>query len=699
MNKQGIILSISVLGILAIGIVLAVVRLYSTQNKPDPAAYRSAAETYPMISAVPSDAAAIFAFDGSRTASRVLNDSTGIMASIIAPDATQSFRRYLSALSRRPCIISLHNSGTLIPLIITDLHKADSLHLASLADSAGLKTVRLEDNGYLLASRSETLLKTSVRNVSDGISPLMDEDLSALASTISGPAVVFLNNDYLPKLSQPFTNRPYRKVAEFLRRVSSWTALTINPGQRFSITARPSSDPAPSFYANVIGSTAPGEARYPEMLPEFTSEAISFSTSSIQTYIDAHQHYLDAKGRLSRYDKTGDRLALQYTLKEAAVGTFYLRDSAATVLLMRSSSKLPDQKKINPSDDATAISNLLGTAFNVPGATHSVNIGEWRIIGSLPIVTAYSEGSLPGGTLKSRLSSGGQSDLNGKDLVFTAYFAANEAPSRIKDVFAGTLSSRLTTLAEPGFYTPFILTTTPQGSSLTFSKSRITRSKAPVQERDTTVNIPTGPFKVKNSGTGKINTFYQNSALSLCLNDENGKGLWGVPFKHRLCGRVQEVDFYANGKIQFLFAASDKLYLMDRLGRFVSGFPVSLGKEVKLGPDAYDFSGAHSYRAMILHNDNTLELYDLHGRKADGWLGIKAPETVKDLPSLIEVKGKKYWIVRTSIRTLIYPFNGGDTLTKADGDKMIRPDAELTVTPKGTLSAACYDGKVREIKL
>jgi hypothetical protein len=30
---------------------------------------------------------------------------------------------------------------------------------------------------------------------------------------------------------------------------------------------------------------------------------------------------------------------------------------------------------------------------------------------------------------------------------------------------------------------------------------------------------------------------------------------------------------------------------------------------------------------------------------------------------------------------------------------MIRPDAELTVTPKGTLSAACYDGKVREIKL
>ena len=101
---------------------------------------------------------------------------------------------------------------------------------------------------------------------------------------------------------------------------------------------------------------------------------------------------------------------------------------------------------------------------------------------------------------------------------------------------------------------------------------------------------------------------------------------------------------------------------------------------------------------MVLHTDNTLERYNLHGQKPEGWLGIKAPETVKNLPELLEVKGKRFWAVRTSVRTLIYPFEGGETLTKEDGGKMIKPDAVLTPTSKG-VSAECYDGRTRDFKL
>ena len=92
----------------------------------------------------------------------------------------------------------------------------------------------------------------------------------------------------------------------------------------------------------------------------------------------------------------------------------------------------------------------------------------------------------------------------------------------------------------------------------------------------------------------------------------------------------------SNKKIQFLFAAGSKLYLLDRLGHWVNGFPVELGKPVLLGPDAYDFTGAGGYTVMVLHKDNTLERYNLHGQKPEGWKGIKAPETVKNLPELLE---------------------------------------------------------------
>jgi hypothetical protein len=217
-------------------------------------------------------------------------------------------------------------------------------------------------------------------------------------------------------------------------------------------------------------------------------------------------------------------------------------------------------------------------------------------------------------------------------------------------------------------------------------------------ERDTTVNVPTGPYTVYNYFTKKNNQLYQNNSLSICLNDENGKGVWGIPFKEPLCGRVHNVDFYKNGKIQFLFAAGDKLYLLDRLGHWVNGFPVKLPKAVLLGPDVYDFTGAGGYTVMVLHKDNSLERYNLHGQKPDGWKGIRAPETVKNLPELLEVNGKNYWVVRTSVRTLVYPFAGGEPLVKEEGNKMLRPDAQLKITSKG-ISGECFDGRTRDFKL
>ena len=58
------------------------------------------------------------------------------------------------------------------------------------------------------------------------------------------------------------------------------------------------------------------------------------------------------------------------------------------------------------------------------------------------------------------------------------------------------------------------------------------RTMVPQFERDTVVAVPTGPFKVRNSGTGKINSFYQQDNMYLCLNDENGKGMWKTTDSH-----------------------------------------------------------------------------------------------------------------------------------------------------------------------
>jgi hypothetical protein len=196
-----------------------------------------------------------------------------------------------------------------------------------------------------------------------------------------------------------------------------------------------------------------------------------------------------------------------------------------------------------------------------------------------------------------------------------------------------------------------------------------------------------------------MNTFYQNQHGSLCLQEEEGKGLWGVPFKGKLCGTAHNVDYYANGKLQIIFGSGSSIYIIDRLGRFVGGFPVDLGKEILIGPDVYDFNGTRAYNIMVLHKDNTIEMYNLKGRKPSSWKTITAPETIKGLPEQVVVGGNTFWVVRTSVQTLIYPFGGGNAVTVFKGDQMIRPDSEVRVVDGTSVSVDCYDGKSRTLKL
>ena len=92
-------------------------------------------------------------------------------------------------------------------------------------------------------------------------------------------------------------------------------------------------------------------------------------------------------------------------------------------------------------------------------------------------------------------------------------------------------------------------------------------------------------------------------------------------------------------------------------------------------------------------------MYDLHGKKPSSWKGIKTEETIKSLPELLKVKGKRFWIVRTSVRTLVFGFDGGEPLYSGNRNKMLLPDSKINVNDKGTVSALCYDGKERSLKL
>lgn len=702
MGKRTTIIAVSALALLLAGIVFAVMRLYHPGNSEAPSSVAKES-AWNILAAVPSDAAVVAVFDGSAKASAILADSTGVLQGIFAPDSP-AFMAYLGALGRSRIAVSLHNSGQMVPLVASETVVPDSL-LAPVAAEAGLKLLR--EGGLVLASRSETFLNAGARALQEGHSLLDTRQLQELVGRISAPAVLVVCHSQAPKLLPTFGGKAVQKQITPVRELTAWSAWKLQSMERDQLLvigeALPGTKAASFFFDNEA--TPLQRPEFPEVLPYYTAVALSRPIPDVEAFFAARRKEEDGKGHLLQFNKAlkersgrplnPENWFVGLQPKEAVYAAFKDEDGADREAVLVRCAKDNKFGAGSPNAYRGCLAAVLGEDFAVQDSV-CASIGKWSIFADVPtlkILTAKQDY-----TLKNRLSDASV-DIPGG---FVAYASFTDDPAVAARLFDKRLAGPLEKLVKGVGFAPAFAALDLSGERPLMRVQLNTRAlkgnKVQVMERDTVVVVPTGRFPVKNGATGKTNYLYQNAHLSLCLQDENGKDVWGVPFKDALCGRVQTIDYFQNGKLQFLFCAGSKLYAMDRLGRWVNGFPVSLPKPVLLGPDVYDFTGAGGYTVMILHKDNTLERYNLHGEKVQGWQGIKAPETVKNLPEMLEAGGRRYWVVRTSIQTLVYPFEGGEPLFKAEGGKMLKPDAALSATAKG-VSGECYDGKVREFKL
>lgn len=696
------ILVVAAVALLIAGLAYAVMRLY---EEPEGPRSETAPSGMSVLTAVPTDAAAVFLFDGSAKAARVLADSTGLLQSIIDPE-NPGMMPFLQALGRKKLAVSLHNSGSLVPLVVSEA-PLDSL-MQVLSAAAGLKAI--SKDGFLVASRSETFINAAARHLEGGMSVLGTRHLQDLVKSTGGPAVLYVAHSHAGKLMQVYAGKAYRPYASFVKELTDWSAWSLQEPSAHQLeikgTALPS-DEATSFFAAIEGIPAQ-EATFPEALPYFTGWAISVPVTDVEAFLEARRKAEDGAGRLGVFNKdlkarSGRPMSPQDWFRsiqprEVVRAAFQTEDGLEHEALLVRSGKDLKLGKDSTNRYAGCLALLVGPDFDIVDTVCASVNKSWTVYADAPTVRAFADKSFLDYTLRNRLSDASVQLPQG----FVVYASLTDKPL-LGSLLSPALAAPLQRFVTGAGYAPATASLTMDGDRPEMRLCVETRvlkgSKVQVLERDTTVVVPTGYFPVVDYRSGQTNYLYQNDHLSICLNDENGKGVWGIPFKEPLCGRVQCIDYYQTKKIQFLFAAGDKLYLLDRLGHWVKDFPASLHKPVLLGPDVYDFTGAGGYTVMILHKDNTLERYNLHGQKPEGWKGIKGPETIKNLPELLETgKGKRYWVVRTSVRTLIYPFEGGEPLVSGEGGKMIKPDAVITATSKGAC-AECYDGKNRDFKL
>lgn len=138
--------------------------------------------------------------------------------------------------------------------------------------------------------------------------------------------------------------------------------------------------------------------------------------------------------------------------------------------------------------------------------------------------------------------------------------------------------------------------------------------------------------------------FVQDSSKNIALLSEEGKVLWQMPLPEFIQGEIHQIDFFNNGKLQFLFATPGMIHVVDRLGNYVKPYPVSISEKNIDHLSVIDYDHSRKYRFLISSTDGNLWMYDKDGKNLEGWQPRAVDERLIGPVNHHRIHGRDYLI-------------------------------------------------------
>lgn len=177
------------------------------------------------------------------------------------------------------------------------------------------------------------------------------------------------------------------------------------------------------------------------------------------------------------------------------------------------------------------------------------------------------------------------------------------------------------------------------------------------------------PHIVEDYLTKKYNVIVFDTENKMYLISPDGEIYWKKQFSQPPISDVFVVDFFKNGKTQYLFNSENYLQLIDRNGNNVKGYPVKLRSNATNGISVFDYNNRKDYRILISCADKLTYNYEISGREVDGWQRPRSMDIVsKPIERLIAAD--KDLIIITDI-------NGGVKIVDRRGQIRIQPIGKI----------------------
>jgi hypothetical protein len=182
------------------------------------------------------------------------------------------------------------------------------------------------------------------------------------------------------------------------------------------------------------------------------------------------------------------------------------------------------------------------------------------------------------------------------------------------------------------------------------------------------------PFIIEDHTTGKYNVVVFDSENNMYLVSPDGEIYWKRQINEAPVSNVFAIDFYKNGRIQYLFNTANYMHLIDRNGDNVANYPIRLRSQATNGISVFDYTNNRDYRILVNGADKTTYNYDIRGREVQGWQKPRSQEIVTKAVERLVADGRDYIII-----------------TDIDGNiRIVDRQGRTRINPRGNIDKALH---------
>ena len=127
------------------------------------------------------------------------------------------------------------------------------------------------------------------------------------------------------------------------------------------------------------------------------------------------------------------------------------------------------------------------------------------------------------------------------------------------------------------------------------------------------------PYIVPNPAGNTNDIVVFDTQDNMYLISAVGEIQWKNEISESPMSDVFVVDAFKNGQQQFVFNTANYVYVVDRNGNNLEGFPMKLLSKASNGLSVFDYNGTSDCRLVLCGEDRFVYNFDLSGNETEGW--------------------------------------------------------------------------------